>query len=48
MTYEELMARLPDQLQTEIRAATKAAAKSAFDAYYAPLIDCKRQELQDL
>jgi hypothetical protein len=48
MTYEELIARLPDELQPEIKAATNAATKSAFDAYYAPLIDRKRQELQDL
>jgi hypothetical protein len=47
MTYEELMARLPSELQTEIRAATKTAAKSAIAAYYPPLIDRKRQELED-
>jgi hypothetical protein len=47
MTYEELITRLPAELQTEIRAATKAAAKSAIAAYYARLVDRKRQELQN-
>lgn len=44
MTYEELIARLPDELQTEINAATTAAARSAFGTYHAR----KRQELRDL
>jgi hypothetical protein len=44
MTYEELIARLPDELQIEIKAATTTAAKSAFDTYHAR----KRQELRDL
>jgi hypothetical protein len=42
--HKELITRLPDELQTEIR----AAAKSAIDVYYARLIDRKQRELQDL
>lgn len=38
------MNTLPDELQAKIRAATKAA----IDAHYAPLIERKRRELQDL
>jgi hypothetical protein len=43
MTYKELIARLPEELQTEIRLATTTALKSVCDAYHAR----KRQELED-
>jgi hypothetical protein len=43
MTYEELIARLPEELQTNIRVATTTAVRSVSDDYHAR----KRQELED-
>lgn len=42
------MNKLPDELQTELRAATETAIKPIFDAHFAPLIERKQQELQEL